>query len=370
MDTLKTIDLSLYSQLILIYMFTQIIRNTTKEDVSAKFFLGIVVTIFINNFLETASWFVNGADGPMFSVLNHVLPSILLAFNSLPAVAWIIYFDFKIFNDLTRIKKNMYYYLIPFFISTLLIVINIFTNVVFTIDTGNIYSRNLGMYIIIVMTFLLVIGMFIISRRYKKLIDGRIIESMFWFMTIPLTAGVFQAVFYGIPLIWPAFTLSTLIAYNLVEKDAMLKDALTGISTRGQLGYRMKYMLKHKQDFSIVMIDMDDFKMINDSYGHAEGDAALLTVVSILKNSVKSYDFVCRYGGDEFMLLIESETENAYVPVMNRILETIKSYNDKAIKPYKLQMSFGGYFVKAPCELSVHQIQTIVDERMYEDKKK
>ena len=55
----------------------------------------------------------------------------------------------------------------------------------------------------------------------------------------------------------------------------------------------------------IIMMDLNDFKEINDTYGHAEGDKALKGVANVLKQVINPEDMVCRYGGDEFMLLIE-----------------------------------------------------------------
>ena len=368
METAKIIDLSLYSEFLLIYLAIYIFINRSKTELSSKLFLVIVATLLVNNFLEAASWIPDGINSSGARFANILINSLLLAFNSLPAVAWVVYADYKIFNNIQMIKKRIFLYMIPFYISVVLVIANLFTDVVFVIDKQNHYSRNIGVYIIASLTYILVFILYIISKRYKKLIDGRVLESIFWFMLIPVCAGIMQVIYFGIPLIWPAFTLSTIIVLNLVENDVFLKDHLTGLSTRGQLEKRLKYMLKRNNNFSVIMIDMNDFKIINDKFGHNEGDRALITAASILRHEVKNQDMVCRYGGDEFMILIDSEHEKAFEHAMFRIQEALNTYNLKNIKPYRLSMSYGGVFVNSTSEKSLHDILTEVDELMYADK--
>lgn len=368
MEVARLIDLSLYAQLILIYLLFHNLRNSTSKEHSTKLFIGITIGILINNTLEASSWVISGIAEPWAYYLSYFIISSLLALNSVPAALWIRYIDYKIFRDYEKANKRFLYYLIPFYISTALIIINLFTGIVFTISPENIYSRSFGVYIITSLSIIMVATVFFLSRRYKKEIQGKILEAIFLFMLIPMIAGIIQILVFGIPLIWPAFTLATVIVFNLVEIDSFLKDPLTKLNTRGQFENRLKYMLKRGSSFSIIMVDLNYFKRINDKFGHKEGDEALISVSSIIDNSVKRYDTVCRYGGDEFMLMIESDKIKAGEKVVSRISESVETYNSKMIKPYKLSLSYGNVYVGAENTEGVKDILSKVDLLMYSDK--
>lgn len=91
-------------------------------------------------------------------------------------------------------------------------------------------------------------------------------------------------------------------------KDAALYDALTGLPNRAffeqQLDESCRTHEGHSNRFAVMFIDLDDFKPINDTYGHATGDAVLREVGSVLQECVRDTDLVARLGGDEFVILL------------------------------------------------------------------
>lgn len=368
MDVFKLIDLSLFAQLILFHLIIHNLKNSSSKDPSTRFFIGILVALSAVNILELTSWIYRSYDSSFFYYVNYLTISALLALNSLPSALWIRYIDYKIFGDAKNANRRLRFYLIPFYISLMLVVLNPFTDIVFNLPRTNIYSRNFGMYIIVGLTLTTVLIVFILSRRFKKHIHGRVLESIFWFLLIPISAGFIQILFFGIPLIWPAFTLATLISFNLIEVDSFLKDPLTKLNTRGQFENRLTYKLKRKSNFSLIMIDLNDFKLINDQYGHEEGDEALIKVADVIHNAVKNYDSTCRYGGDEFMLLVDSPKESAAQIVIDRITTEITSYNNTNLKKYNIELSFGNAYVDMLQKISLKDLLAKVDMLMYQDK--
>ncbi len=158
------------------------------------------------------------------------------------------------------------------------------------------------------------------------------------------------------------------MAFVRIEKDSLIKDTLTKLNTRGQLEQKVKYYLKTGASFGLIMMDLNDFKSINDVYGHDEGDVALKTVASIISVSVKRHDMVCRYGGDEFMVLLESCAEGAGEKAKARIEEGLNSYNNKNIKPYDISMSYGVICIEEEKLFQFQDLMVIVDRKMYKDK--
>ena len=88
-------------------------------------------------------------------------------------------------------------------------------------------------------------------------------------------------------------------------------------------------------------MDVDIFKSVNDTYGHATGDAILKKVSSLLKSAFRSVDYVCRIGGDEFSCLIFSEGESIDVKLKNRIVQACREFNKHSGKPYYVELSIG-----------------------------
>ena len=105
-------------------------------------------------------------------------------------------------------------------------------------------------------------------------------------------------------------------AERSLKKHAFF-DPLTGLANRSLLIDRFQLAMKHSQrslkQFAVLMIDLNKFKDVNDTYGHAAGDTVLVTIAQRLVSLVRSTDTVARLGGDEFVLLIESVAEREQI---------------------------------------------------------
>ncbi len=93
---------------------------------------------------------------------------------------------------------------------------------------------------------------------------------------------------------------------ELSERRAF-KDSLTGLLNRGEGEARLSARMKEGQALTVILVDLDDFKQINDRFGHASGDQVLRTVALILTNSFRPPDIVCRWGGDEFLAIFSRD---------------------------------------------------------------
>jgi diguanylate cyclase (GGDEF)-like protein len=119
------------------------------------------------------------------------------------------------------------------------------------------------------------------------------------------------------------------------------------------------------------MIDMDHFKLINDTFGHQEGDNALGYMAEIIKSCAKKDDFVARYGGDEFVLAtrVEKDTaENDINKLMNEIKVVINIFNEREVCPFKLEISYGYGVYTADGTQSLAKFLTHIDDLMYKNK--
>jgi diguanylate cyclase (GGDEF)-like protein len=121
---------------------------------------------------------------------------------------------------------------------------------------------------------------------------------------------------------------------NSLLYDMATLDSLTGAYLRGfaiqQLRHALKRSMRRGDDLSLLMIDLDRFKQINDRYGHPAGDRALSMVGRLLCDSVRESDVVGRYGGDEFMVILPDSPAEGAAIAANRLLERARSLHVEA----------------------------------------
>lgn len=112
---------------------------------------------------------------------------------------------------------------------------------------------------------------------------------------------------------------------------AALTDALTGIPNRRYFFEHsekvMAMMARRKETVTLLMLDLDDFKIINDSFGHQAGDEVLVDFAQVLKAQTRSYDIMCRYGGEEFAILLPGTDIPEAVIIADRIRAAIADTN-------------------------------------------
>ncbi|MBQ3640552.1 GGDEF domain-containing protein [bacterium] len=124
-----------------------------------------------------------------------------------------------------------------------------------------------------------------------------------------------------------ALTINRANVYAEVLKYATL-DALTGLNNRRQMETRLKQEIsnstRNKKPLCCMMLDVDYFKKVNDTYGHAAGDCVLKAVSEIIKTEIRDYDIACRYGGEEFFIILPQTTINEASSVAQRLRKVIE----------------------------------------------
>lgn len=164
---------------------------------------------------------------------------------------------------------------------------------------------------------------------------------------------------------------------ELKDKEAALyhsamKDDLTGLYNRRAAIELLEKVIKsaerRKESGTICFIDVDHLKFTNDTYGHVEGDHLLTTVANHLVKQVRNSDFVCRLGGDEFLLILPSTSMAESDILLSRIKGELKKYNDQNPKPYPVDFSYGLAEFTGQEPNSLDLLLEQADDRMYQNK--
>jgi diguanylate cyclase (GGDEF)-like protein len=139
--------------------------------------------------------------------------------------------------------------------------------------------------------------------------------------------------------------LKNLESRNAELKALSLNDPLTGLYNRrgfALLGSQQVRMQKrNRKDLLLFIMDLDKLKQINDTYGHKEGDVALVNMAAILKSTFRGADIIARFGGDEFTVLTIDASDSSTNAIINRLKRNLAKFNAGSKKPYQLSASFG-----------------------------
>jgi diguanylate cyclase (GGDEF)-like protein len=158
---------------------------------------------------------------------------------------------------------------------------------------------------------------------------------------------------------------------TLIEENFQkaIRDPLTQLYNREYLNDIGKKLLEEAKrenlTIAVIFIDINNFKPVNDIFGHEKGDEVLKEVAKELKSSFRSYDVVVRYGGDEFVVLFKVPQEKFN---LNDILDSVDKRIRNKLKKYKISLSYGIATTKESLDLD--KLIELADERMYEDKKR
>ena len=164
-------------------------------------------------------------------------------------------------------------------------------------------------------------------------------------------------------------TAIILFAYLHMQNQLISTDSLTMLNNRNRLHDYLHQPREEKNSF-VIMVDVDHFKQINDTYGHAEGDRALVIVSQSLKKACErlgSSMFLCRYGGDEFLMIAQTDAPDDVIKEVRECLREEVSMQGES-RSYKIEVSMGFARWDGNPE-SFRERMIIADKRMYEDKR-
>jgi len=183
--------------------------------------------------------------------------------------------------------------------------------------------------------------------------------------------GAFVQYFTHYPAVCISLTLSFTMLYASRNEDLISLDPLTRLNNRNSLIRYFANNIKGKirnYDSYLLFFDLNDFKQINDNYGHVSGDNALKIVSKALKRSCANHDFfACRYGGDEFILICNNIEPEEIGDIKLRLHDEIKSLCQEKHVNYRISLSSGCVKIpKKPGKLG--ELIEAADKLMYIDK--
>lgn len=268
---------------------------------------------------------------------------------------------------------------LPLAIFTLVAAANPFTHFLFLIDTSNLYVRNDGviMHWVISYGYMIVATILVLVKivQEKNKLRRRAIIPLMYFFIAPFIAAIIQMLFYGITSTQVGITISLVMICLSYQRSQIVTDLLTGLNNRnGLYKFLNDYVSKHSETaLTLIMIDINNFKQVNDRFGHGEGDNALRNTAVALKEACRDIPgrpFLCRYGGDEFVVALIGGDGARIETLKNAIRQKAQEHSVHNEEGYELSVSLGSATELCGNLDEAELLLVTADEAMYKEKTK
>lgn len=317
------------------------IAQTNQFDEKAYNFMLIVT--FIATINETLSFIIDARPGFIFHILQYISNTISSASSGIIGYCWCLFVEYHIHRNFERIKKKSRILAIPLIIATILIIINLLgTGIIFDISKENVYTRGPMNFILYIFVFVYYIES--IYTVHKANYDSILVEFFpIYYFIIPCMIGtMIQGFFFGVSTIWLCVAIAFIIVYIEIQISISFIDDLSGLYNRKYMNHYLNKLqndkTKHVYGF---MMDINDFKAINDTYGHLKGDYALIQFGIILQHSIDKDSVAIRMGGDEFVIFAKLKSDEEALALKKQIKYNVRQFNIKSKEPFHLSFSIG-----------------------------
>ena len=358
---------------IVLMAFLQLTRVENKEKrlLCEKIFDVMIWITMAGCLIEMITFLIDGKLFPGCRILSYVLNSACFVGTCSLGFLWTVFVDLRIFNSMRRIRKRAKLLAIPLGVDILLNLANFSgSGILFSISEGNVYSRGRYVEIVYLILFLYYIySICLVDRSRKNGLHVRFFPT--YYFVIPCMVGtIVQGLSYGITLGWTSVAVAFVFVYIQMQALNIFEDSLSGLYNRRYMDCILS-QAKRNAGVEIfgIMIDVNDFKQINDVYGHSKGDQAIQDIGSILSDSVPDRGLAIRYAGDEFIILLRTDDEKLVKQTISVINQNAEEFNRLKKEPYTL--SFAAGYSRFDSETgSIEEFLSEMDREMYKAKQK
>lgn len=365
------LEINIICIIILMAIFDKF-KDESLNNYSDKYYEKTLLATISFSLFALISGIFNGTSYNFSQIILIISHSLYFFSESLIGYFYTNYILKRINLQEKREYKLILY--IPLILSIFFLIINLTKKILFTISIDNLYSpgKYIYLYNLINVVYVLIIITNLISYYFYNKNSKNEIKSLILFTLLPIVSASIQNYNYGIILGQVGFTLSELLIYFNNQKKEANYDELTGVYNRRAFNKRANKIYYSNKSMFLMLMDADDFKIINDKYGHLEGDKALIQIAYILNRAInnthKNYS-LARYGGDEFVIVGNIQNKDEVAQLINQIEEEEKKYNKETNNKYNIKLSIG-YALQNDNHTLLEDLIKEADALMYAKKRK
>ena len=370
MDLFIQLDVDLLAFVILLAMFINTRKSLGLRNKSTDLFSRLTFLMLISTFVEIVTFAIDGRPGSWMYAAGNISNSLLFALAPVTLYLWVDYIENLFVKDLVVCRYRVALRGALVAVIMLMVLANFYTGILFRLEAGNVYVRG-PWFVIQVMINVLIAGQaYLTLLLNRRSLNPVMLWSLVLFPLLPVAGVVIQTLYYGTTATLSFKTIALLLIYINVQRAMIFIDPLTGLENRRSIDLLVKAMGENRREvlYAGMMLDIDNLKTVNDLYGHAAGDQVIKRTAELLRGSLRKTDFVARYAGDEFLVVMEVEDRMALLKAVERIQGAFEVHNETSADPWKLEVSMGydTFVYKTPEE--VEQALREIDLKMYEEK--
>lgn len=372
LELFTLVSVNLFSFIFLAIVLAVARVRLDRHNKFNKLFLLACLLVLAALVLETV---VTILDGRPYLCTACVLRVLYIFLYTLPPVLsyfWML--SMKVLTGSEETAKSILRppYLIPAAVNLVLSVLSGLFGLLFTIDGHNVYARGPLFFVMFAIVECYLAAALVVLFRQRAQLQKDQCAFLSFVCLLPMLGGLLQTLLSGALFMW-SFTAGALIVLYVYLQDQMIQiDGLTGVWTRRSFDTQIRQLSDGESCargmWGVLFLDIDNFKQINDRFGHREGDAALKVFASAVRSALRRSDSVARLGGDEFAVLAQVDGEIGLRAVSQKITDALDAYNKTSRKPYRLTCSIGSELYESSC--SVDSMMEKVDKLMYAQKRR
>ncbi|WMI80332.1 GGDEF domain-containing protein [Anaerotignum sp. MB30-C6] len=347
-------------------------KTAVQEQNNHRFFYNVIFFIILTLAANTLQCFMKETTAQSAIWVHYFVIMVCSTSTALGGFYWFIFVFNEVQENPQCNSSSNLLFLLPLIIWTGVTLSSSFHHWIFYVDERNHYNQG-DLYFLqnfMVYGYILASAMTSYARYRKENIceKRRIYLHLFIYSTIPLLGKALEMFFPWMRTTAPSIVISIVMLYLSMMKAEIFLDPLTKLYNRRQF---QQHLLQHSnhiksKNIFLIFFDINNFKRINDNFGHIEGDKALVIVAQILKNVFTDKNaFLARYGGDEFAVIL-SKDEKEIVACLDQVEHAL--FEVSQCLPYKLSLSVGYSIYGEDNATTIESLVQAADKKMYCDK--
>lgn len=329
--------------ILVVFLFLLRVRNSETKQTGAVLYDGMLAVTLVALVTETISFLIDGQPFRGCYTLVVLTNTLCTGSTVLVGFLWCLFVDFRIYRSTRRLHRKILTLGIPLLLVQILIVINLFgTGLIFHVSAENVYSRGpLNFLLYATLFFYFAESIYRVTRSKQT---GITIEffPVFYFVIPCILGTVVQGIFYGLSTGWLAVAVAMVFIHIQLQNINTFVDETSGLFNRKYMNFYLEKAHKtNPRQLYGIMMDVNDFKKINDRYGHSMGDRAIREIGKILSASLPEDAVAIRMAGDEFVILLSRGNGKMLEDTRAAIEDGLRHFNQTTTAPFKLSFSMG-----------------------------
>lgn len=327
----------------LIYLFANSRKGIPYKSTNQRIFYFMLLTAELESILFILSYFLDMEKYFYSYFLANFSNILLFLSNVVFEFLWTLYIFSRIDDGDLKLTKRRMLAFIPLIVIFVGAIINFFTPVYFKIDADMVYTKVSLYYLNYVVAGFYLALAFVLSVVCGRAKHDKMFFPVINFMIPIITALIAEILFKDISLLMLGNAIALESLYSNMQAQNSLTDSLSGLYSRQHMIRCINAMGKKKNGLKVagIMIDIDKFKNINDTFGHVVGDDAIRSMGNIIRDTLSKTGIGFRYAGDEFVILDFVEDNEQCKDILQKLNENMEKFNESNKKPYKLNFSVG-----------------------------